>query len=136
MPDGITDSGNFSAQLQPANLPTLAADTYTGTISDSVNGPGTLSLNVTTPGTVFSGQATVTFTNCSQCGGSNAFVGFVNSSTQGFFAVIPSSSSNQSCSPNGTLTINGKTLTGNYQGSGGNNGTACNGTGTFSLTGQ
>jgi hypothetical protein len=125
---------NFSATLQPPNLPSLAAGTYTGTISDSVNGPGTLTLDVTTGGTVYSGTATVSFTNCSQCGGSNAFVGFVTNSTTGFFAIIPPVNSQQSCNPNGTFTINGKQLSGNYQGSGGNNGSACNGTGTFSVS--
>ena len=127
-------SGNFSATLQPSNLPSLAAATYSGTINDSVNGPGTLSLNVTTGGTVYSGQATVSFTNCSQCGGSNAFVGFVTNATTGFFAIIPPPNSQQSCNPNGTFTINGKQLSGNYTGSGGNNGGSCNGTGTFSVS--
>jgi hypothetical protein len=132
------DGGTFSATLQPSNLPSLAADTYTGTINDATNGAGTLTLSIppSSAGTVFSGTATVAFTNCSTCGGQNAFVGFVTSSTSAFFAVIPASNSNESCSPNGTFTISGKTLTGTYTGGGGGNGSSCSGTGSFTVTGQ
>ncbi|GEM_PF-5473842 len=124
--------GAFSVALQPSNLPSISG-TYTGTVSDSINGAGTLTVNVTTPGTVWGGTATVNFPSSPGSGGSQGIVGFVTSATSGEFAII--GNSNQSCSPFGTITIgnNGGTLTGSYSNSGGNNNT-CNGTGTYTIS--
>jgi hypothetical protein len=123
----------FSVALQPSNLPSISG-TYTGTVSDSINGAGTLSVNVTTPGTVWGGTATVNFPSSPGSGGSQGIVGFVTSATSGEFAII--GGSNQSCNPFGTITIgnNGGTLTGSYSNSGGNNNNnTCNGTGTYTI---
>lgn len=122
----------FSVTLQPSNLPSISG-TYNGTVSDSVSGSGSLSVNVTTPGTVWAGTATVNFPANPQNGGTNAIVGFVTSATTGQFAII--GGPNNTCNPFGTMTIsnNGGTLSGSYSNSGnGNNG--CNGTGTFSIS--
>ena len=122
----------FSVVLQPSTLPSISGN-YTGPISDSTNGAGTLSVAVNQPGTVWSGTATVAFPQNPSAGGTNGIVGFVTSATTGEFAVI--GNSNQSCNPFGTITIsnNAGTLAGSYSNSGsGNNG--CNGTGTYSIS--
>jgi hypothetical protein len=132
-------AGNFSAVLQSSSLPSITGN-FSGSISDSGNGSGTLTLGVTTPGTVFSGNGNVTFPSNPNAGGSGVIVGFVTSATTGEFAVINGTSGgtgggNQgSCQPFGTLTIsnNGATLVGNYSNSGsGTNG--CSGTGSFTI---
>jgi hypothetical protein len=116
-------AGNFSAVLQSSSLPSITGN-FSGSISDSGNGSGTLTLGVTTP----------------NAGGAGVIVGFVTSATTGEFAVINGTSGgtgggNQgSCQPFGTLTIsnNGATLVGNYSNSGsGTNG--CSGTGSFTI---
>lgn len=128
-----TDSGTFSAVLQTASLPALSG-TYTGTINDSTNGAGTISLAVTTPGTVFSGTGTVTYPN-PNANGTSAFVGFVSSPTSATFAIIGGNASNGGiCQPFGTLTIasGANSFTGTYTNAGSGNG--CGGTGTFSVS--
>lgn len=121
----------FSVALQTANLPAISG-TYTGPITDSVNGSGTLTLTVSNPGTVFSGTGTVNYPQNSQANGTNAVVGFVTSATSGEFAVI--GGPQQNCNPFGTFTISGSTLNGSYGNSGGGNNNSCNGTGSFSIT--
>jgi len=129
-------AGNFSAVLQSGSLPSITGN-YSGPISDSGNGSGTLTLGVTTPGTVFSGNGTVTFPANPTAGGSSAIVGFVTSATTGEFAVI-NGAGNQggSCQPFGTLTIsnNGATLAGTYSNSGSGNNNTCSGTGSFTIS--
>jgi hypothetical protein len=123
-------SGIFSAVLQTASLPSLSG-TYSGSIDDTENGPGTLTLTITQPGTVFSGTATVSFTNYPTRGGTSALVGFVTNATTAEFGVINSGSS-PSCNPVGTFTIGSSTLTGTYVNSGDPNG-GCTATGSLSL---
>jgi hypothetical protein len=132
---GCSGSGNFSAVLQAAALPTVSGS-YTGKISDSANGSGTLSFSVSTPGTVFSGTGTVTFPANPAAGGTSAIVGFVTSATTGEFAVINSGNGSQSCSPFGTLAItsNAASLTGTYTNSGGSGSTGCTAGGSFTIT--
>lgn len=122
----------FSVALQPSNLPSISGN-YTGPISDSVNGSGTLTVSVSQPGTVWSGTATVNFPQNPSAGGTDAIVGFVTTTTSGEFAVI--GGQNQSCNPFGTITIsnNAGTLSGSYSNSGdGSNG--CKGTGTYTIS--
>jgi hypothetical protein len=133
-------SGTFSAVLQSGSLPTLSG-TYNGTIKDSTNGSGTISLAVTTPGTVFSGTGTVSYPSNPSANGTSAFVGFVSSATSATFAIIGSGGSNNNnnnggnCQPFGTLTIasGANSFTGTYTNSGSSNG-SCSGTGTFSVS--
>lgn len=125
-------AGTFSAALQSGSLPSISGN-YSGPITDSGNGNGTLTLNVSTPGTVFSGTGTVSFPSNPSAGGSSAIVGFVTSATTGEFAVIGGPGGN--CQPNGVLTIsnNGGTLAGDYTG-GGNGNNSCSGTGKFTIS--
>jgi hypothetical protein len=140
--------GTFSGVLQTASFPALSG-TYTGTINDAKNGAGTVSFAVTTPGTVFSGTATANWPSNPQAGGTSAFVGFVSSPTSATFALIGNNSGSsggnnnngQNCQPFGTLTLanNGASITGTYTNSNTSSttnttGSACNGTGTFSLS--
>lgn len=127
------NSGTFSVVEQSSSLPQLSG-TYSGTIDDSHNGSGTLTLPVSTPGTVFSGIATVSFPSNPSAGGTNAVVGFITTATSGEFAVI--GSGQQSCNPFGTLTVsnNGGTLVGSYANSSSGNGNSCTGTGSFTIS--
>jgi len=125
-------SGNFSAVAQSGSLPSVTGN-YSGTIKDSNNGNGTITMSTTTPGTVFSGNGAVSFPSNPQAGGTGIIVGFVTSATSGQFAVLNSGS--QSCQPNGTLTIsnNGATLVGTVNNTGsGNN--SCSGTASFTMS--
>lgn len=126
-----TVSGTFSFTLQTQALASLSG-TYTGSINDSVNGAGTLTFALSQGGTVFSGTGTTTFPSNPSANGSNPVVGFaVNATTAEFFII---ETGNDNCSPSGTITVNGNTLTGTYSGTNAANSSSCTGTGTFSIT--
>jgi hypothetical protein len=126
--NGQTDSGNFYATAQSSNLPALSG-TYSGTINDSTNGQGTISIDLSTqPGSVFGGNVTVNWPANPQAGGTSPFAGFFVNTTTADFTVFGGS-----CQPSGTLTISGNTLSATYTG-GGNGQNSCSGHGTFTVS--
>jgi hypothetical protein len=124
--------GTFAVQLQTFTVPNIAGS-YSGTIKDSVNGTGTVSMTVTQTGPFFSGVATANWPSNSQAGGSSQFVGFLSSATNAQWTLLPQGQF--SCAPFGMITVSGTTLSATYTGSGTGN-AGCNGTGTFSVTRQ
>ena len=101
----------------------------TGTITNTKNGNGTMTLTINQPGTVFSGTATVAFPGNTD---NNAFVGFVVNSTTAQFGVI-GNGTQQQCNPFGLITISGNTLNGKDSNAG-DASSGCTATGTFSLS--
>jgi hypothetical protein len=121
--------GSFSANLQAGTLASPSG-TYTGTYTDSVGGTGTMTISFSQPGTVFSGTGTEGAGSKGGAGGSSEFVGFAASATTVEFYLV---SNTGNCSPFGTATLSGSTLTGSYSNSGDNSG-GCTATGTFTTS--
>lgn len=127
---GCSGSSPFSLALQTGTLLSLSG-TYNGTYTDSASGTGTMNLTFSTPGTLFSGTGTLGTGSKGTGGGSGQFVGFAASATTAEFFIVGNSS--QSCSPFGTVTASGNTLSGAYSNSSDTSG-GCSATGTFTVS--
>lgn len=124
------DSGVVSAVLQSASLPMISG-TYSGSLSDAVNGSGTLTVTVSQPGTVWSGTAASSYPGNPGANNTSAIVGFVTDSTTTEFAIVAGAVN--ACNPFGTATISGNTLMGSYSGSAASN-NSCTAGGSFTIS--